>query len=464
MTWILICIMMVSIMAESALAADLSAVTAADEEEPIPTEIVDASPTPTDEPETTPEPTATPEPSPVPLAGLALAESEITIRAAETRALELTLSPENVYPLPEVRWSSSDSSVAKVDNDGVVTGVGLGRAVIQAEAEGFSAACTVNVLFQDVPDKAYYYDAVYWAVDAGVTNGMTAAQFGPDVTCTRAHAVTFLYRINGSPKSSGKMPFRDVKAGQWYYDAVQWAYEAGIVKGTSSTAFSPNDQRTRGQIVTMLWRCRKQKAANSTQFNDVAVGSYYDVPVRWATAVGITNGTGAHTFSPNAPCTRGQIVTMLHRSADKGSAIYDRSVWNVPYAKAAAVLDQVGWDLRSAFRWSVGMSYYADGIDISAGSEVLANYGFEHHKGDCYVFAATFYTMAIDLGYDAHQVFGYVPRRGGGKITHSWVEIEIDGSTYVFDPDFQYATGKNGFMIHYGMSGTWMYMDYGRIN
>ena len=136
MTWILICIMMVSVMAESALAADLSAVTAADEEEPIPTEIVDASPAPTDEPETSPEPTATPEPSPVPLAGLALAESEMTIRAAETRALELTLSPENVYPLPEVRWTSSDSSVAKVDNDGVVTGVGLGRAVIQAEAEG----------------------------------------------------------------------------------------------------------------------------------------------------------------------------------------------------------------------------------------------------------------------------------------------------------------------------------------
>ena len=468
LTWILICVMVFSLMAESAFAADSGAVSAADEPEPLPTETVEETPDPTDEPEPTasPEPTATPEPtpSPVPLAGLSLSETALTVRAAETHTLRAVLSPENVSPVPAVKWSSSDAAVAKVDANGAVTGVGLGKAVITAEAEGFSAECKVTVLFQDVADKAYYYDAVYWAVDANVTNGITAAKFGPDSACTRAQVVTFLYRINGSPKSGGSTPFKDVKAGQWFYDAVLWANQAGIVQGTSSTTFSPNESCTRGQIVTMLWRCRKQKAANSTQFQDVAVGSYYDVPVRWATAVGITNGTGAHTFSPNAPCTRAQIVTMLHRSADKGSAIYDRSVWQVPYAKAAAVLDQVGWDLKSAFRWSVGMTYYADGIDISAGSEVLANYGFEHHKGDCYVYAATFYTMAIDLGYDAHQVFGYVPRRGGGKITHSWVEIDIDGATYVFDPDFQYATGKNGFMIHYGMSGTWMYMEYGRIN
>ena len=405
------------------------------------------------------------------ISGVALSESELTLAAGTSRTLKCTLLPENTIEPPErVEWSSTNEKVAAVNQEGLVKAVGTGSAVITVAVKGrasehaFTAQCRVTVRFADVPEDAYYTDAVYWALDQGVTAGVSAAKFQPNGTCTRAQAVTFLYRINGSPKKGSAAKFKDVEKGSWYADAVAWAVETGVVQGTSSTTFAPYAKCTRAQIVTMIWRCRHQKPGNAKQFSDIVSGSYCDVPVRWAASVGITSGTGSNRFSPDAPCTRAQIITMFRRCADKKLAIYDKSVWQVPYERAAAVLDQVGWDLKSAFLWSVGLSYYHDNIDISAGSEVLANYGFEHHCGDCYVYAATFYTMAIDLGYDAHQVFGYVPRRGGGKITHSWVEINMNGTTYVFDPDFQYSTGRNGYKITYGTSGTWVYIDYRRIN
>ena len=169
--------------------------------------------------------------------------------------------------------------------------------------------------FTDVPKGSYYEEAVNWAVEQGVTAGTTAATFSPNATCTRAQAVTFLWRAAGSPApKSSVMPFTDVAEGSYYHDAVLWAMENGITKGTSDTAFSPNATCSRAQIVTFLWRSQKSPAAGTVNpFTDVAESVYYADAVLWAVENGITAGTTATTFSPNANCTRAQIVTFLYR-------------------------------------------------------------------------------------------------------------------------------------------------------
>ena len=134
------------------------------------------------------------------------------------------------------------------------------------------------------------------------------------------------------------------------------------------------------------------------------------------------------------------------------------------YTYAINVLNQVGWNLRAAYNWSASLPYYRMDSSPSQGSEWFALYGFENHTGNCYVMAATFYYMAKVLGYDAHQVAGYVPKIGGGVTPHSWVEIVINGTIYVFDPNFTNETGGNGYQIRYGTSGTWMYSSYYRMN
>ena len=134
------------------------------------------------------------------------------------------------------------------------------------------------------------------------------------------------------------------------------------------------------------------------------------------------------------------------------------------YAYAESVLNDNGWSLKAAFNWSASMTYKKDSVDASRGSEAFALNGFKTGKGNCYGMAATFYCMAKVLGYDAHQVSGYVPLRGGGQGPHSWVEIKIDGTVYVFDPDFTHETGRNGYKISYGTSGTWRYSNYHRMN
>lgn len=174
----------------------------------------------------------------------------------------------------------------------------------------------VEVSFTDVSPNAYYYDAVQWAVEEGITSGTTATTFSPNASCTRAQAVTFLWRADGSPKpQSTRNPFTDVKAGSYYYDAVLWAVEQGITSGTTATTFSPNATCTRGQIVTFLYRSWGNPDIEvRTSFRDVPAGAYYADPVSWAADWGVTSGTSATTFSPNASCTRAQIVTFLYRS------------------------------------------------------------------------------------------------------------------------------------------------------
>jgi len=174
----------------------------------------------------------------------------------------------------------------------------------------------VEVSFTDVSPNAYYYDAVQWAVEEGITSGTTATTFSPNAACTRAQAVTFLWRADGSPKpQSTRNPFTDVKAGSYYYDAVLWAVEQGITSGTTATTFSPNATCTRGQIVTFLYRSWGNPDIEvRASFRDVPAGAYYADPVSWAADWGVTSGTSATTFSPNVSCTRAQIVTFLYRS------------------------------------------------------------------------------------------------------------------------------------------------------
>lgn len=169
--------------------------------------------------------------------------------------------------------------------------------------------------FGDVDKSAYYYDAVAWAVAEGITNGTGAATFGPEVSCTRAQMVTFLWRAAGSPKASRSNPFTDLEADAYYYDAVLWAVEQGITKGTSAVTFAPDAIVTRAHTVTFLYRAVGAPAFSGSSFGDVAVDAYYTDAVAWAVAKGITNGMGENVFGPDANCTRGQIVTFLYRNA-----------------------------------------------------------------------------------------------------------------------------------------------------
>ena len=170
-------------------------------------------------------------------------------------------------------------------------------------------------VFVDVATGSYYEDAVDWAVENGITKGTDDTHFSPDGICTRAQAVTFLWRAAGSPEPETRaMPFTDVPVGSYYYDAVLWAVENGITKGTSDTTFTPNMTCTRAQIVAFLWRSEKSPAAGTANpFADVKSTAYYADAVLWAVKENITKGTTSTTFSPNADCTRAQIVTFLWR-------------------------------------------------------------------------------------------------------------------------------------------------------
>ena len=170
-------------------------------------------------------------------------------------------------------------------------------------------------IFKDVPANAYYYEAVKWAQEKGITGGIGNGLFGPNDPCTRAQIVTFLWRAAGSPEPETlAMPFTDIPVGSYYYDAVLWAVENDITKGTSDTTFSPTMTCTRAQIVAFLWRSEKSPAAGTANpFADVKSTAYYADAVLWAAKEDITKGTTHPTFSPGADCTRAQIVPFLWR-------------------------------------------------------------------------------------------------------------------------------------------------------
>lgn len=169
--------------------------------------------------------------------------------------------------------------------------------------------------FTDVSAKAYYFDAVAWAVKNKITSGQSDTLFAPDASCTRAQMVTFLWRANGSPApKTTEMPFTDVSKDAYYYDAVLWASENGITTGTGETTFSPNQVISRAEAVTFLWRAAGKPIAEGSLFADVESTKYYAEAVHWAVTSGITNGMSDSTFAPNDICTRAHIVTFLYRT------------------------------------------------------------------------------------------------------------------------------------------------------
>ena len=232
------------------------------------------------------------------------------VSVREGRDRTFTITPDKGYAISNVK----------------IDGKSIG-AVKSYTFENVSRTHTIEVIFMkangnpqtgvfvDVATGSYYEDAVDWAVENGITKGTDDTHFSPDGICTRAQAVTFLWRTAGSPASkTSTMPFTDVPVGSYYYDAVLWAVENGITKGTSDTTFSPNMTCTRAQIVAFLWRSEKSPAAGTANpFADVKSTAYYADAVLWAVKENITKGTTSTTFSPNADCTRAQIVTFLWR-------------------------------------------------------------------------------------------------------------------------------------------------------
>ena len=182
---------------------------------------------------------------------------------------------------------------------------------VSVEAEFVKTAATS---FADVPANAYFADAVKWAVDKGITNGLSDTMFGPYESCTRAQIVTFLWRAAGSPEPKTASSFTDVPVSAYYAKAVAWAVENGITNGMTETTFAPNATCTRGQRVTLLHRALKGTASGSANFTDVKSDAFYADAINWAVASDVTNGTSATTFSPNADCTRAEIVTFLYRA------------------------------------------------------------------------------------------------------------------------------------------------------
>ena len=316
---------------------------------------------------------------PVSVSGIALDKSAVSLEVGETETLTASVTPADAS-YKAVIWISDNNAAASVDADGIVTAKAKGTAVITAKTVdgGKTASCTVTVTatepepekdptpekepvpkkepvpekeptsetpvrggdapqntekdpavsvtpapetaaaenpFADIRTGKYYYDAVLWAAAQNITKGTDAAHFSPDAPTTRAQVVTFLWRAAGCPEPAlDASRFADVKAGSFYEKAVAWAVKQGITKGTSDTAFSPDAVCTRGQIVTFLARfAGVQDTDTESVFRDVKTTDYFAAAVKWAKDNGVTSGTTATTFSPDADCTRAQVVTFLYR-------------------------------------------------------------------------------------------------------------------------------------------------------
>ena len=235
--------------------------------------------------------------------------------AAKGALVTLTVTPDKGYVLETLNAFDQNGSALPLTQQNGKYCFTMPASAVTVKATFMDDNTMLN-FFVDVSASDYYYDAVLWAVGKGITGGTSATTFDPSGNCTRAQAVTFLWRAAGSPAPKTKaMPFTDVPAGSYYHDAVLWAMEQGITKGTSDTAFSPNATCTRAQIVTFLWRAGGSPAVSgSAAFTDVASDAYYAAAVAWAEKNGVTGGIGGGLFGTGNTCTRAQIVTFLYRA------------------------------------------------------------------------------------------------------------------------------------------------------
>ena len=578
--------------------------------------------------------------------------------------IALTMVSTGVFATEDTEENSSE--VVTSQNESVETDSSSAD-TNTAEDSNTIIPTVIDPIFTDVQDSSkYYYVPVYWAVSHSITGGTSETTFTPSQGCTRAQIVTFLWAAAGRPEVNTSNPFTDISSSNYYYKAVLWAVNKGITTGTTSTTFSPKKVCTRAQAMTFIWKYLGSPSVNtSLKFKDISSDKYYCNAVKWAVANGVTGGTTATTFSPNNTCTRAQIVTFLYNGLlDKANAsdladespagkvtiseingsagtfkitasgvttasgvmsvsvpvwsasdksdinwykltktsdgVYEATgnisnhlynfgtynyelyifsgsenkinvdsgtfsiaannylsasdagskkftlklqgastssvqfkVWSsangtddviwysgtasgstvtatidctkhlsggtfnaeayasdkttklasttfeVPtsycmseieyeiYQECEKIYAKYGRDLKSCFNYSASLPYYRATPEPQTGytnSQWYALYGFKNGKGHCYVHAATFYWLAKNLGYEVYYLQGYVPSASGGMVTHGWTEIIINGTTYVCDPNFTNETGKNGYMIYYGKSGTWRYTSYQRMS
>ena len=250
--------------------------------------------------------------------------------------------------------------------------------------------------------------------------------------------------------------YGDMSVDEWDYINSKWYYfyDSGVMETG--------------------WTYYKNRWYYLSPYGDMSVNEWDYINSNWyyfdkngimQTGWFLYNGNWYYLYPANNNAGK-SIGAMAQNTTIGGYFISQDGIWinDEAYQGAYSVLNQVGWNLWSAYNWSASLPYVNYSNDPSPGSKNFAIHGFQTKTGDCYVMAATFYYMAKALGYDAHQIAGYVPLRGGGQGVHSWVEIDMDGSTYVFDPDFTHETKRNGYQITYGMSGTWRYSNYYRMN
>ena len=279
------------------------------------------------------------------------------------------------------------------------------------------------------------------------------------------------YSSKGVIPSGTAITVTDTSNSQWY--AVRLAngstgyIYAQYIKITSATATpAPTEAPADGTVRAKTTADVNLRKGAGTNYGVIrVVGNNTAVTVTEATntwyKVKLSDGTEGYLYAQYVTVTSGDINSV------KKEETTDPSTLTEAEQKAKAVLDTIGWDLRAAYNWSAhALPYYTLGPEVtgnSVHSEWYANFGFDNHKGNCYVMAATFQKMAKLLGYDAHLVEGYI-RTYNGRGRHGWVEIDMNGTTYVFDPNFEYGGYGNGYQINYGMSGTFKYIDYARVD
>ena len=233
--------------------------------------------------------------------------------AASGSTVTITVKPDSGYQLETLAVTDHRGNALKLTDQGNGTytfTMPSGQVDVKAT---FTQAADETSPFDDVSKDDYYYDAVKWAADSGITGGVGGSLFGSDQSCTRAQIVTFLWRAAGSPEPKGAANMTDVPQDAYYAKAVAWAMENGITSGTGADRFSPHASCTRAQGMTFLFRSSKASASGTPTFQDVAADAYYAQAVKWAADNGITSGIGGGLFDPDNGCTRAQIVTFLWR-------------------------------------------------------------------------------------------------------------------------------------------------------
>ena len=234
--------------------------------------------------------------------------------ASKGDTVTVTVKPDSGYVLETLTVTDKNGNELTLkdkDNGKYTFTMPAGKVEVKAT---FMEDNSVLNFFYDVPNGAYFYEAVKWAVENGITDGVGDNLFAPDQLCTRAQIVTFLWRAAGSPEPKTASSFTDVSASAYYAKAVAWAVENGITNGMTATMFAPDATCTRGQSVTFLYRALKGTAGTTSSFADVPANAFYADAVGWAVSQKVTDGTSNTTFSPNADCTRAEIVTFLYRA------------------------------------------------------------------------------------------------------------------------------------------------------